>query len=116
MADPVREGDVDESRELVAGMRAYYEQRAAEYDDWWHGSGLFADLDRPGWAEEVEQLTALVEGLPPLRCLDAAAGTGFLTAHLRGEVTALDASTEMLSIAATRISAPGRVLCGEAIP
>ena len=37
-------------------MRAYYERRAPEYDDWWLGGGRFAELDRPGWHDEVEQL------------------------------------------------------------
>src|SRR3712207_7773031 len=33
--------------ELVLGdMRAYYEQRAEEYDYWWRGTGLFARRDR----------------------------------------------------------------------
>ena len=54
--------------------------------------------------------------MPPLRALDVGCGTGFLTAHLNGAVTALDQSTEMLAIAATRIPAGGRVICGEAVP
>ncbi len=33
---------------MDAGMRAYYDRRAAEYDDWWNGTGLFATRDRPG--------------------------------------------------------------------
>ena len=37
-------------------MRAYYDARAGEYDDWWLGRGLFADRDRPGWHEEVERV------------------------------------------------------------
>jgi demethylmenaquinone methyltransferase/2-methoxy-6-polyprenyl-1,4-benzoquinol methylase len=96
--------------------RGYYAQRAPEYDDWWLGSGLFAQRERPGWNEEVAELIELVAGLPPLRVLDVGCGTGFLTAHLSGEVTALDQSTEMLAIAATRIGPDDRVICGEALP
>ena len=32
-------------------MKTYYERRAHEYDDWWLGTGLFADRDRPGWTD-----------------------------------------------------------------
>ena len=34
-------------------MRDYDDARADEYDDWWRGTGLFADRDRPSWAGEV---------------------------------------------------------------
>ncbi len=97
-------------------MREYYARRADEYDDWWLGGGQFARRERPGWSEEVAELIELVAGLPPQRVLDVACGTGFLTAHLTGEVTALDQSTEMLAIAAERIGRDGRVICGEAVP
>jgi hypothetical protein len=67
-------------------MRRYYDQRADEYDDWWLGRGLFADRDRPGWADEVGQLIDTLGGLQPAAVLDVACGTGFLTQHLRGRV------------------------------
>jgi demethylmenaquinone methyltransferase/2-methoxy-6-polyprenyl-1,4-benzoquinol methylase len=78
-------------------VKAYYDRRAPEYDDWWLGEGLFADRDRPGWDEEREQLAGVIAELPPLRTLDVACGTGFLTKHLRGEVVGLDASEQMLA-------------------
>jgi ubiquinone/menaquinone biosynthesis C-methylase UbiE len=96
-------------------VRAYYDRRASEYDDWWLGTGLFATRDRPGWSEEVERLTALLRGLPPARTLDVACGTGYLTRHLRGEVVALDQSAEMLRIAAARMK-DARFLRGDAVP
>jgi ubiquinone/menaquinone biosynthesis C-methylase UbiE len=83
-------------------MRSYYERRAPEYDDWWHGTGRFEQRDRPGWHEEVERLCAALRGLPPARTLDVACGTGFLTVHLPGEVTGLDQSAGMLAIARAR--------------
>jgi SAM-dependent methyltransferase len=96
-------------------MRAYYQARAGEYDDWWLGRGLYADRDRPGWHEEVEELCEVVRGLAPGRVLDVACGTGFLTQHLRGEVAGLDQSPAMVAAAAERL--PGaRVVQGDAVP
>jgi len=94
-------------------MRAYYDRRAAEYDDWWLGTGLFASRERPGWAAEVARLEAVLAALEPAATLDVACGTGFLTRHLHGTVTAVDQSPEMVAIAARR--APGaRVLRADA--
>jgi demethylmenaquinone methyltransferase/2-methoxy-6-polyprenyl-1,4-benzoquinol methylase len=96
-------------------MRSYYDQRAAEYDDWWLGTGLFAQRERPGWAEEVGRLISVVSGLPPARVLDVACGTGFLTRHLRGQIVALDQSPRMVSLTAARV--PGARVCrGDAVP
>jgi demethylmenaquinone methyltransferase/2-methoxy-6-polyprenyl-1,4-benzoquinol methylase len=80
-------------------VKTYYDRRAHEYDDWWLGRGLYADRDRPGWNEELETLADVIASLPPVRTLDVACGTGFLTRHLRGEVVGLDQSERMLEIA-----------------
>lgn len=96
-------------------MRAYYDQRATEYDDWWLGRGLFARAQRPGWEAEVRRLVDLVRDLTPARVLDVACGTGFLTRHLRGEVVALDQSPRMVE--RTAANAPSvRVIQGDAVP
>jgi demethylmenaquinone methyltransferase/2-methoxy-6-polyprenyl-1,4-benzoquinol methylase len=95
-------------------MRAYYERRAPEYDDWWRGSGLFARRDRPGWDADVEALCAALAALAPARTLDLACGTGFLTAHLPGEVTGLDHSPAMLAVARARLPATALV-AGDAL-
>jgi ubiquinone/menaquinone biosynthesis C-methylase UbiE len=84
-------------------VREYYDRRAREYDDWWRGEGLYAERDRPGWHDEVEELTAAIAALPPTRTLDVACGTGFLTQHLRGDVVGLDQSAQMLEVAAERV-------------
>ena len=96
-------------------MRAYYEQRAAEYDDWWLGRGVFAKRERPGWDDEVEAVLDAVRALPPARVLDVACGTGFLTRHLRGDVVGLDQSETMVAIAAQRLP-DGRAVQGDAVP
>lgn len=84
-------------------MKQYYDTRAPEYDEWYLGLGRFADRDRPGWDEEVAALERVVARLPPARTLDVACGTGFLTRHLRGDVTAFDQSEQMLTIAGERL-------------
>ena len=94
--------------------RNYYEQRAAEYDDWYLGTGLFAARVRPGWHAELEALRARLRSLPPWPSLDVACGTGFLTRDLPGDITALDQSASMLRIARKRL--PGRrLLQGDAL-
>jgi ubiquinone/menaquinone biosynthesis C-methylase UbiE len=90
-------------------VKAYYEARAPEYDDWWFGTGLFEQRDRPGWAEEREALIAAISGLPAARTLDVACGTGYLTRHLPGEVTGLDQSAAMLELAGERTPEAGFV-------
>jgi ubiquinone/menaquinone biosynthesis C-methylase UbiE len=96
-------------------MRTYYDRRARDYDDWWLGTGEFADRERPDWSEEVRELLHVVESLPPARVLDVACGTGFLTRHLRGEVVGLDQSETMVAVASERLP-HGRVVQGEAVP
>jgi ubiquinone/menaquinone biosynthesis C-methylase UbiE len=96
-------------------VKAYYDRRAAEYDDWYEGTGLYADRDRPGWEGEVAALVETLEALPPRRTLDVACGTGFLTRHLRGELTCLDQSAAMLEIAGRR-APDADLVVSDAIP
>ncbi len=86
-------------------MRAYYERRAAEYDDAYLGTGAHSGRDWPGFEEELDQVRTLLERFPPTTVLDAGCGTGFLTRHLRGEVVGVDQSEGVLEIA--RQSVPG---------
>lgn len=83
--------------------RAYYDRRAAEYDDWYLGAGLFEQRIRPGWAEELAELKATLASVPSGWFLDVACGTGFLTESIHGRVTGLDQSAAMLAIASSRI-------------
>jgi ubiquinone/menaquinone biosynthesis C-methylase UbiE len=84
-------------------MKQYYDNRAPEYDEWYQGVGRFAQRDRPGWEEDLKLLEGDVAALRPARTLDVACGTGFLTRHLRGEITALDQSERMLEVAAQQV-------------
>ena len=87
---------------MRAEERRYYELRAPEYDDWYLGRGQHEGIDRPGWDEELARLVAVIAALPAGRVLDVACGTGFLTRHLRGDVTGIDQSATMLEIASDR--------------
>jgi ubiquinone/menaquinone biosynthesis C-methylase UbiE len=95
-------------------VKAYYDRRAPEYDDWWLGRGLYSDRERPGWEDELGLLEDAIRELPPVRTLDVACGTGFLTRHLRGDVTGLDASERMLEVAREQAPA-GRFQQGDAL-
>jgi ubiquinone/menaquinone biosynthesis C-methylase UbiE len=87
-------------------MEPYYERRAAEYDDWYLGTGLFADRERPGWEDELRAVEHVVSSLPPARTIDVACGTGFITKHLPGRVIATDASPGMLAESRARHGHP----------
>ncbi|HTC32430.1 MAG TPA: class I SAM-dependent methyltransferase [Bryobacteraceae bacterium] len=88
---------------MTEAERAYYDRRAPEYDDWYLGAGLFAQRDRPGWADELAALKAVVASLNFRSIVDVACGTGFLTECLRGRITGLDQSAAMLAIARSRV-------------
>jgi demethylmenaquinone methyltransferase/2-methoxy-6-polyprenyl-1,4-benzoquinol methylase len=95
-------------------VQTYYDRRAPEYDDWVYGTGLFAGRHRPDWHEERGRLERAVAELPEVRSLDVACGTGWLTQHLKGDVTGLDASGSMIAIARERIPAANFVV-GDAL-
>jgi SAM-dependent methyltransferase len=84
-------------------LKEYYNTRAPEYDEWYLGRGRFAREHRPEWDEDVRALAQLLARLPPARTLDVGCGTGYLTRHLAGEITALDQSERMLAIAGERL-------------
>jgi demethylmenaquinone methyltransferase/2-methoxy-6-polyprenyl-1,4-benzoquinol methylase len=84
-------------------VKAYYQARAREYDDWWLGRNLYADKERPGWDECRAELESWIAGLSPAKTLDVACGTGFMTRHLRGEITGFDQSDAMLEVAAEQV-------------
>jgi len=83
--------------------RAYYDRRAPEYDDWYRGTGLFEQRNRPGWAEELANLQAALASLRFGSFIDVACGTGFLTSVLRGSIIGLDQSASMLEVARSRV-------------
>jgi len=81
----------------------YYDRGAHDYDEGWRGSWLPEEGDRAGFEAELEALGHVISSLPAGRVLDVACGTGVLTRCLKGEVTGLDGSEEMLKIARERV-------------
>lgn len=93
-----------------AAMRAYYDQRADEYDQWYLREGRFASRPDPQrWHAEVALLRERVAGFGRGRLLEIAAGTGWWTQHLarRAAVTALDYAPAMLAQIDRRLRAQG---------
>src|SRR5262245_29759015 len=93
-----------------AAMRAYYDQRAGEFDQWYRREGRFAgraDADR--WHAEVALLRERVADFGSGRLLEIAAGTGWWTQHLarRAAVTVVDYAPAMLAQTQTRLAAQG---------
>jgi ubiquinone/menaquinone biosynthesis C-methylase UbiE len=84
-------------------VKQYYDARAPEYDEWYLGEGLFERRERPGWERSLRALEGALARLPAAKTLDIACGTGFLTRHLPGDVTALDQSERMLEISRGRV-------------
>ncbi|HTX63928.1 MAG TPA: class I SAM-dependent methyltransferase [Acidimicrobiales bacterium] len=90
----------------------YYDRRAAEYDEWYLGEGLFATRERPGWDAELHRLCGVLKALGPATTLDVACGTAFLSRHLGGRVLGVDRSHAMVDIARRRI---GRAVVADAL-
>jgi ubiquinone/menaquinone biosynthesis C-methylase UbiE len=86
----------------------YYDRRAAEYDDWYLGRGMYSERERERFDDDLARVCETLALLPGGRTLDVACGTGFLTRHLAGDVTGLDQSPRMLEVAAPRL--PGATL------
>jgi ubiquinone/menaquinone biosynthesis C-methylase UbiE len=95
-------------------MKAYYDARAREYDDWIDGVGVYDGRARPGWEEELVALRAALEALPPARTLDVACGSGYFTRFLPGHAVALDQSENMIEVARERDAATEYVV-GDAL-
>ena len=90
--------------ELLQHQIAYYRARAPEYDEWFYRQGLYdrGQAERKKWELEAEQVRRqLLDGPRPVHVLELAPGTGIWTSELikiADEVTALDASPEMIAI------------------
>jgi SAM-dependent methyltransferase len=95
--------------DLYERQKRYYDLRAGEYD-----ATAWDVLDEVE-ADEVAGLVGALSELSPARTVDVACGTGFLSQHLPGDLTLLDASSEMLAQATARLP-KADVVCADAIP
>lgn len=92
-------------------MRVYYDQRAAEYDQWYRLEGMYSGLtDRARWNAELSLLADRVAEFGAGRILEIAPGTGWWTRYLarHGRVVGVDWAPRMLLQARERLkdSAP----------
>lgn len=98
-------------RELLDEQIAYYRARAPEYDEWFLRQGRYdrGEAHRRAWFAEVEAVeAALASAEPRGRVLELACGTGLWTRRLAehaSELTAIDASPEVLERSRERVSA-----------
>lgn len=97
---------------LLKDQLAYYEARAAEYDQWFLRQGRYdrgAQLNRL-WFDEVAQVqAALGNAYAGGDVLELACGTGLWTRQLvesARSITVIDGSSEMLAMHQRRIESP----------
>lgn len=96
---------------FLAAQQAYYNARAAEYNEWWERRGRYdhGPQENGAWFREQDELFTRLEQLD-LRgeVLELACGTGNWTHRLlrtADRVTALDGSAEMLAVHRSRLDA-----------
>ncbi len=102
----------DTSR-LLEEQKTYYHARAPEYDEWWLRTGRHdrGPEFRSRWINETNEVRAALAAFGAHgRILEIACGTGWWTQQLAEgakEVTALDASSEMLERCRARVETAG---------
>ncbi len=98
--------------DLAAEMRAYYEARAPEYDDWYLRRGRYARgaIHDAAWNAELDMAGRWLDGLPLAgQLVELAAGTGWWSPLLasKGELSLYDTSPTALDRARDRLVAHG---------
>lgn len=98
---------------LLDEQRAYYRERAREYDRWWDRAGRFdrgPEANARWFAEGDELRRALDRFAPSGDVLELACGTGIWTEELArhaNRLVAVDASAEMVEVNRARVEAGG---------
>lgn len=88
--------------------------RPADHDDWFDGTGAYAEHDRPGWTEELDRLVRALGALSPARTVDLGSGTGYFTRYLRGFLVAVDRDPAMVRLTQDRLP-EGLAVVGDAL-
>lgn len=102
-----------DARDVLSEQQTYYNQRAAEYDQWWLRTGRYdrGDEENAIWFAEQEQVRAAFDTLDwSGDIVELAGGTGTWTEWLASRarsVTVLDGSREMIAISSARLSRAG---------
>ena len=105
-------GAVGADEDLIEQQKAYYRVRAGEYDEWFLRQGRYdhGPEFRARWEREVGEVRSALERVHPAgRVLELACGTGWWTeqlVRLGDELTAVDASAEVLALNAARVGSP----------
>lgn len=98
--------------DVLDGMKNYYDNRAAEYDEWFYRKGRYdyGTEVNDRWNADAAEVTAALEGFGMGGdVLELAAGTGIWTKRLAAvarSVTAIDASPQMIEINRNKVAAP----------
>jgi len=106
---------VSDADDLLQEQIAYYRARAPEYDDWFLRRGRYDDgpEENRRWFAEAEEVREALRAFGPTgRALELACGTGWWTeqlASLASQVTAVDASPEVLELNRRRTGDSGAV-------
>lgn len=91
----------------------YYRERAPEYDQWWLREGRYDRGLTGQWRAEAGAVAEALHAFEPRgRVLELACGTGIWSERLlrfATDLTALDASPEMLALNAARLGSPANV-------
>ncbi len=101
--------ETPETDSILRQQIAYYSARAEEYDEWFLRQGRYdrGPESSRDWFRETDEIRAALDEFKPAgRVLELACGTGLWTEHLAryaAEVTAVDASPEVLEINRKRL-------------
>jgi demethylmenaquinone methyltransferase/2-methoxy-6-polyprenyl-1,4-benzoquinol methylase len=99
-------------RDTDADLRAYYQARAPEYDDWYLRRGRYSHgpIHDAAWQAELDAAGQWLDGLPlDGQLVELAAGTGWWSPLLaeKGELSLYDANEAPLELARDRLVAHG---------
>lgn len=95
----------------LESQKAYYDARAPEYNEWWERKGRYdrGDEATAAWRADIATLDQWLEEFKPVGAvLELACGTGNWTEKLlrySDDLTAVDASPEMLAQCRARVGA-----------